>query len=572
VKADAKRVADAVFVNASNSISCTTSNDCSFTSADLGKIAFGTNFGTDISILNPSSVVVPQGFICAITDSQHVTLGTTYPGCGTPDNATASCTPAAQNGVVTGCTFVWGSDDTTALLAVATQAYANCNSGGLGTTVQLPGGFSLVQKGLFNSSASACVLDAGSGWAGMAVLGVGQTTSGWFPTPNFDSTTCVGGPAGDLNGCFLSGASISPRFFTIWGAGQAAIGAGFNGKVGVIVQGVSASNTFVKDMNFLAWGATTTGFAGLKIEAQSGTIAQNLINDGFGNNPGCWIHGANFSTSYTFEGSSCNVNGTQNLLVDGGQFVSHGGGWTWTNTTGGNNAVLITGATTRAVFTADQFPYQIGTGAAALSVQAGANVVLQGVDFFISGNATGFAISNVSSTVHIQDSIVSCSGCTAVAGFTSGSTYAEGGNAFTGTINNGAGTSFFDSGVNTYNGTVTHLGNIFASASATGTACTTGNWALTSGWGTSSIASVTANGESHRCQVVITGAAGSASPVLTWTFPTAYQLQAPGSCQISFNGTLTGESTGAPSTTAVAFTFTGTPSAQTYRLDASCGP
>lgn len=142
---------------------------------------------------------------------------------------------------------------------------------------------------------------------------------------------------------------------------------------------------------------------------------------------------------------------------------------------------------------------------------------------------------------------------------------------------NMTGGSLFDAAFNAAQGSLCPTGltqtggSIFGSSSITGTACATGNWALTSGWGTSSIASVTAGGDSHRCQVVITGAAGAAGPVLTWTFPKAY-LQAPGSCQISFNGTLTGESTGVPTKTSVAFTFTGTPSAQTYNLDASCGP
>jgi hypothetical protein len=137
--------------------------------------------------------------------------------------------------------------------------------------------------------------------------------------------------------------------------------------------------------------------------------------------------------------------------------------------------------------------------------------------------------------------------------------------------NSGPGTCI-DGGGNTFSGS---FGDFVSSNSIGGTACVTGNWALTSGWGASAIASVTAGGDSHRCQVVITGAAGAASPVLTWTFPKAYLTgtpQLPGSCQITFNGTLTGESTGAPTATSVAFTFTGTPSAQTYRLDASCGP
>jgi len=119
-------------------------------------------------------------------------------------------------------------------------------------------------------------------------------------------------------------------------------------------------------------------------------------------------------------------------------------------------------------------------------------------------------------------------------------------------------------------------GAVSGSASAAGVASATGNWALTSGWGTSSVAS--AAGDSHRTLVTITGAAGSASPVLTWTFPKAYPFAAPSACSLlevganDITGGLTSVSPGTPTTTGVAFTFVGTPTAVTYVFDASCGP
>lgn len=115
-------------------------------------------------------------------------------------------------------------------------------------------------------------------------------------------------------------------------------------------------------------------------------------------------------------------------------------------------------------------------------------------------------------------------------------------------------------------------GVLIGSGSITGTACATGNFALTSGWATSAIASVDANGDSHRCHVNITGAAGTIGPVLTWTYPVPYVV-APGSCVVVGNfGTLTSGASTSKTTTACAITFVGTPSAQTYSLDIEVGP
>jgi len=103
-----------------------------------------------------------------------------------------------------------------------------------------------------------------------------------------------------------------------------------------------------------------------------------------------------------------------------------------------------------------------------------------------------------------------------------------------------------------------------------GTVCATGNFALTSGWGTSSVSSVAANGSIKGCHVTITGAAGAAGPVLTWTYPAA-PIAAPGSCHlVGVSGTLTGVVVGTPGATTVAFTFADTPSAQTYVFDVGC--
>ena len=232
------------------------------------------------------------------------------------------------------------------------------------------------------------------------------------------------------------------------------------------------------------------------------------------------------------------------------QFYSYGG-WYASGTCNVSTTQLVDNLGIFRSFGDTFFSDQGGTTttAQALTSENGATTTIIGSNFLMNQGASSNAIgNNGTATVFVQSSKV--------------------------IANNGAiFGNWIDGGQNVFGGG--SVSASFGSASITGTACATGNWALTSGWGTSSIASVTAGGDSHRCQVVITGAAGSASPVLTWTFPTAYK-NAPGSCMLTgypgVAANLTGVSTGAPGATNVAFTFTGTPVAQTYRFDVACGP
>ena len=517
----------------SNIITCTS---CNFLStAKVGQIIFGTNAAPTGSIAQENSVVqLPQTTIQSIDSNTQIhTVG----------NANANWTVGP---------LIWGDDDSAGLAASWAAAQNFCG------TVVLPSGNMLVQQGEFNSitTAATCIANDGANRSSPGVIGVGMNSTRIIPTPSFNFTTCIGNWGGNAACFFGFGTSLQGglivRDFTIWGAGYSNVVTGSKTAVGF------SNNTTAVNVTFSGWGANSTGFTGLWAIGSPITL-NNVEADGVGTNT-CVLGNTNVisfisllglvycgdsvgvpvslvggtpttvsSTGSLFGPTAANVCGVELLTTGTNNFYSQGD---TLNLPGGGSAskalCVDANAANAAYLVNDNVVDNIASGSIALQIGAGAKVYASQTVFQATGT-TGTAISNA------------------------GTFFDNGGNAITGTT--------------TYSG----AGSIFGSASTTGTACATGNWALTSGWGTSSITSVTANGDSHRCQVVITGAAGSAGPILTWTFPKAY-LIAPGSCQISFNGTLTGESTGAPSTTSVAFTFTGTPSAQTYRLDASCGP
>ena len=563
-------IQDATFANGSNIIDCTFSNDCNFAAGMNGQVCYGTNINGDTSALT-SVVVLPEGTL-TVTDAQHATCS--------GGNATASTT---HNG-----TFVWGPLSTATaaqtqstandpLFALWTAVLAACAQGSP-VVVRWPAGPLLIERSVFNTgTTTTCTAATPSGWAGITLRGAGGVASQFMPTPSFRAADCVGGPASDLNGCLFSAGGFFFQDFGIFGAGQSAIGAGFNGKVGIIVHGTSQSNSYVTNLNLLSWGTATTGFAGIKFENMSDTVETRMINDGFGSNPNCWVK-LPVSGLTTFEGVNCSVAATTNLLVDGtagvSSFTSHGGTYGFTSGSSGTPPIVTTNAAgSVAQFDGDVNPYQTGAGQSLISAQGAGLTVLNGVTFINSG-AGKFGVGTFSGgNINIRDSIITCTGCTAIAVGNGGKIQMNGGSVVTGTValQTIVGGTLYQNGMDKYTGTVTNSGTIIgAQNSATATACTTGNFALTSGWGTSSIASVTAGGNILGCHVSVTGAAGSAGPVLTWTYPAA-PLIAPASCHlIGTTASLPTVSVGTPGATNVAFTFTRTPVAVTYTFDVGC--
>jgi hypothetical protein len=446
---------------------------------------------------------------------------------------TATCSLATGNTTVG--RFVWGTDSTAAIKNATAALYAIPTCG----TLRFGSGGYLFKPGIGTAIPASCGLGisfAGEN-SGLKVRGEGVTSTFLTPLPTTDFSGCVS------VGCFWNSTVCGTYYedFTIDGMGQP-----FVAGVPTFLFSVPCSGG-LKSVNLVEWMSTGScsphGFSLQGVGAFAYAIAVN--------NFGCsdiYALTSNGLLTSAFASGGLNVpGGGNNAVTDLGGIYS--------SAAQNSNSALNIGGTLTSYYTTAQ---TLGSGQAGAQVYTGGAIHLH--DSIIgsggdSSSASGL-LFNGTGSIDAQNTKIFGGG--------------TGGSLKSAAAGNG---KFFDYGGNVFNQTVSPFsGGFFGSQSVTGTACALGNWALTSGWGTSSITSVTAGGDSHRCQVVITGAAGSVNPVLTWTFPTPYTV-APGSCQISFSGTLTGESTGAPTTTSVAFTFiNGTPSAQTYRLDASCGP
>jgi hypothetical protein len=539
------------------------------------QVCYGTNINGDTTALT-SVVVLPEGLL-TVVDAQHATCS--------GGNSTATVTHLG--------TFVWGPLATATaaqvqgttndpLFAAWTAVLAACAQGSP-VLVRWPPGPILVERSFFNTgTTSTCTAATPSGWSGITLKGAAGISTQFMPTPSFKAADCVGGPGGDLNGCMLSAGGFFFQDFGVYGAGQSAIGAGFNGMVGIIVHGYGASNSYVTNLNLLSWGTATTGFAGIKFENMSDTVESRMINDGFGNNPNCWVK-LPVSGLTNFEGVNCTVAAVTNLLVDGtagvSSFTSHGGTYGFTATGSGTPPIVTTNASgSVAAFYGDVNPYQTGAGQSLISAQGAGLTILNGVTFSNSG-AGKFGIGTFTAgNIVVRDSFISCTSCTAVAAGNGGNIQMDGGSKVVGTVavQTSVGGKFCDCGFDSYTGTVTNNGTIFGSGHVTGTALVTGNVGLTSGWSTSSVASVAPNSDSHAGSFTITGAAGSANPTITITFPVPF-LTAPPSAELGFGSAgattdFTNSFCAAPSTTAVVCTLIGTSTAVSIVLTYRVGP
>jgi hypothetical protein len=541
VNADGQYVTDAVYSNVTTSCggvtvpagTCITSASATFKCPGSFPCSSGGDNGK-IEFLTTGAVWAGNGVI----DSQ----GTIVQVC----SANAVQISAAHTTAGTGGNFAWGSDDTANLQAAAAQL--NTTSSTAPNTLVLPaGGMMMIQQMPFKFTA----LHAYE----VAIIGQGPNTV-IMSTPNFDGTTCA---SGNLRGCIFddtNGGLGSPintndylANFTVFGMGQSLVnGTNLDNHSIINLPALSVA----ENINLVGWGWNykngATPFYGI-VQTGFGTLANSIVNGGGNIN---YYGGIALSTnaamplvSGSFFGIAknepCKVVGYVEMIAD----TCYTGGTTT------NNVAM----------------YVNGTGNGALAHLYSDRTSYNGLIFgdtggyaFIDGaaiqcNTTNGCLWNAGANFYLKHTLdITNSGAGVTLKQTSGTFTDEGGNI-----------SPFPAGTSITGGSVFGITN-----SATATACATGNFALTSGWGTSSVASVAANGNILGCHVTITGAAGSSGPVLTWTYPVA-PILAPGSCHLSGpSGTLTGVSAGTPGTTTVAFTFTGTPSAQTYSFDVGC--
>jgi hypothetical protein len=555
-KADVKFVYDAAFSNNSTTVTCPNS-DCNFTSADVGKIVFGTTT-SNIATALAGSVVVPQGTIQSINNANSIVVSVA---------ANANCT----TGSGTLCPLAWGTqDDATAINAAMVAAWETPNAPC--RALQLPSSTMFIGSAVLQATiaqlSSACGGSQGTAaqsgidttQTGPEVYGQGPGNSILIPLPNFNFATCTGGSASTT--CIGGTPNLEAHDFGINGLGQdssgtphTVIGFELQGSTG----GGSCTGSTGFNLTFSNWLVRSTGSIGLQMGANScgDPVYSNIVSEMFGAT-NCAVSGqlstglygvACFGSLTTTLTITCSSTQTVNSYY--GEYLDQ-------------NAAGPTVQQSGCIF--NSFGDRIsGTVSGATTFDQTGGVISQ-------TNFMGSFLSLPSNTASTSNVILMLGPSGSNIHFRNTTLLGTGANNRLFSTN--AGSLMFDEGGNTFTngGTANSIsGNAFGfTNSANGTACATGNFALTSGWGTSSVTSVAANGNVLGCHVTITGAAGAAGPVLTWTYPAA-PIVAPSSCHIvGVSGTLTGVAVGTPGATTVAFTFAGTPSAQTYVFDVGC--
>jgi hypothetical protein len=494
--------------------------DYSFTQADVGKFILITNQTIPTFSLTSNYIIPNPSTILSVQSAHSITISS---------NATATCT--------IGCAgFIWKTDDAPALNAVWASVTKVGVCGSLLMQGYIPVGAPIQSTGGCGKNAQQ---QAGTNTA--AALGVGINSAVIVPLPGFNAASCTAANGG----CFFGIAGtntfsgVQMDSFTIHGLGQDTVTNG-SGAIALFC----GTECFAHNLALYEWGGNS-GVIGLQTAGAVGGPANllNITNFDFGN--------SGFSLGGTVVANNIQAIGVPSSIGSAATVSSNNSYFACTSVAA--QCMSVGGAATwKSV--ADQIQ-TLGPGAniGVLVQGSGATLNLIGANFLCAATSTAIQVLSGGSA-HVSQSGIPCAGATAV---------------------NNAG-SFFDDGGNfPFTGTITNTGGWFGSGSVSGTALVTGNVGLTSGWGTSTVASVAAGSDSHRGRFTITGAAGAANPTLTLTFPFPYFVP-PASCSLFENttdlATLTSVASGAPSTTSVLFTFAGTPAAVTYIFDYQCGP
>lgn len=512
-----------------------------FVSGDAGKRSKLTNgcCGTTNNITGVS--LLPAGTtILSVQSATQVTLSA---------NVAGTC---AATGGSAGCIFAWGHNDDAAI-ALAEADWTVQGANGKCAELQWPASAFFISAKHWNTASTACV-------GSEPAVDYTSTIRGWGPgvsmavvEPDFTPsiTACPVAQSG-TSSCWFGITEVIVEDLTIYGMGNGAFAVGGASAVNLVGPGIGSQ--FI-NTNFAGYGGGSTGptLNGINMNATRGVF---LSCDGFGVQ--CVTdqssNTANSVCLWCFGGDTLGP-ALRMQASAGHRFIDIGGDW---------------GVTTGTILIQNDGGDYVCEGCHGFNSS--------GTLSYTANNGTGLFLHTSGAQAHVTNGFfnnsacgAACNGVALVSGtklYASGSTF--GGNSGGGAVNSPSGGSYFDECGNTLVSLTNFSGTRFGNCSDTGTSCATGNFALTSGWGTSSVASVAAGGDNHGCHVTITGAAGAAGPVLTWTYPTT-PLSAPGSCHlVGVSGTLTGVATGTPGATTVAFTFAGTPSAQTYVFDVGC--
>lgn len=437
-------IPDATLTVGTNNVSAP-NNDGNFTAAMNGWSCFATNMTSDASSIT-SLVQLPQTL---------QTVGTW-------------ATTGAQTGTCSGAGGSLASIVGAATLVVAPKMAVGLNSAWTDTVaicghLQIPPGVYMIESGIFVTSSNAC--DMMNANTQLSISGLGVDSVIFVPSPDMNPATCTGGGTGI---CVAGGAGINWKDFTIFGAGNSGIGAGFNGKygLGLSVAGSSfpaGTNSTGAFVNGLGWGAGTAGFGGLLVQGQSGAYISNVDIDGMGST-NCTVQTAQFAA---FNQTICGSMSKNALLLNVGPnnfFYDYGGIYGQAVGGGVSFAAVDVSAGGKAWFIGSSIPYTTGTavGACALYARTAATVYIIGGDFVnpsIAASAGALCVDNSAAKIYARDALIGPAG-TAIETFGTGTFVLQGGNTINGTVAiNNAGT-LLDEGFETLTGSITNTGTI----------------------------------------------------------------------------------------------------------------
>lgn len=520
VNANTHFVCDASFTNTSQTVTVPGGN---FTSADVGKIVFGTspgggpgNCGGGLESGVSQTLVVPQGTITTINSATSIQVSVA---------ATANC-----NGGSVACILVWGPDDSSNLTAWANAVTAACGTG------VMPAGIMLTQNAIGVSNPNSCGSTVFSNRVGATFAGVSPGATMIIPTPNFSFTGCTGTVAS----CFFSPGPGTYLFnFIIWGAAQSLTGAAHSNQLINLAGNSFAQNVVVSD-----YGSGSTNLIGIEVTGSGYTWLYFVQDDGAGNTA-CAINAQNIY----FNGVVCDdvQNFALTILGSGDTLFSWGGLY---GNVAGATSIISVPANATFNSNSDSFYGPSVASQIVLSVTGTANL----------NNALMFQGTSPTSSV----------GAKVLSGgkLKLGQSLLQ--NAAVG-LQVAAGGSYFDDCGNSISGTAAFsvAGNVFGSCSITGTNVAAGNLVLSANFGSGAAVSAPLGANSPISFTITNGASGTgAAPTVTYTFPKPYAA-APLFCTATQVGgtNATGTfSAGTPSATSVVFTYSLTPTASDTEL------
>jgi hypothetical protein len=512
VHGDTQFVTDATWSNSATPVAITCSNsDCNFTSADTGKKCFGITSGVANAPLGTFTYTSAQAGTCS----------------GTSTGA------ASANG-----TFAWGTDDTgdvraawTAFLAAKCGAFV------------LPQAKMLVSGAIGDQDlpASCSVSSTFAGeWGGADIFGQGHNATMLVASPGFDFS------AASAAGVFFSpaaGGDSTIRFhnLAITGLGQTLSGVSTSPAGSLVFLN---GNGIAEHLWLTGWGGSATNSPnGIQINGQ-GDYGMDLVVDAFGTTP-IDVTGGGVEFFNSFAGDSVG-----SALTVGQTTFSYGSAWG--PTTAGSAAVQVGAAT---ISEYGDFYLQSGAGAYGIQINDPAAVA----------NLNGVTMSQgVTPNTNNYGVVMSAAGKVYAT-----NSHLKGG-ATNGWIVGSVG-GFYDNCGNDFTGAYNYTGGYFGSCSITGTAQTTGNVSLTSGWDTSTVSAASGNSLREQFTISLAGSPGS-SNVVTVTYPRAFNV-APLCTLIDVGGTgvlPTSIKNGTIGTTTAAFTIGGTFTTGTEIFQLTC--